>query len=264
MTDLSMSAGPAGPDCSAWRRVLDSVSPVRGPIVPDALRVRGCHSPSASAGSVRFMLLALAFGFLSIAASAAQSFELGPQLAISAPTGDGGEAMDAGINAGVTATFMKNSTAGIGVDLGYHHWPGSSEANAAYDALLSRLSGTPISGSKGTFSAFMATGHVKVIPPLSGRVAPWVQVGAGLYRVNGNVKVPEDQLRAAGWQVVKQSSGDIFYEFGYMGGVGLDFKTNTSMKFGLDASYHYLQSRGDLRVNLTMFTIGAHVLFGSR
>jgi hypothetical protein len=36
------------------------------------------------------------------------------------------------------------------------------------------------------------------------------------------------------------------------------------MRFGLDASYHYLQTKGDFGENLTAFTIGTHVLFGSR
>ena len=201
---------------------------------------------------MRFKILMLTLACLWIAASAAQSFELGPQLAISVPTDDAGDALDLGINAGVTATFMETSTGGIGVDLGYHHWPGSSDLNAATDALLSRLSGREISGSKWTVSAFQATGHVKLLAPMSGPVAPWIQVGVGVYRVNVNL------------ELLGKRSDNIMYEFGYMGGVGLDFWTSTRTKLGLDASYHFLNSKNDFRTNFTAFTIGTHLLFGRR
>lgn len=73
---------------------------------------------------MRLRILTLALICLSIAARAeALSFDVGPQLSLSRPTGRAHDAMDPGINVGAMATLMQDSTAGVGVDVGYHHWP---------------------------------------------------------------------------------------------------------------------------------------------
>lgn len=199
---------------------------------------------------MRLRILALALTCLSIAARAeALSFDVGPQLSLSRPTGRAHDAMDPGINVGAMATLMQDSTAGVGVDVGYHHWPGSAGLDRYFDAALNGL-GFMSTGSRFTFSAIEATAHVKVVPPLRGPVGPWIQVGAGVYVVNRTLVL------------VGQSSHAITEEFGYKGGVGVDLRTSANAKLGLDASFHYLLSRADLGTNLTVFTIGTHVLFG--
>ena len=210
---------------------------------------------------MRFKALVLAFASLSVMASPAQTFELGPQLALSSPTGRAGNSWDAGISAGVTATFMENPIVGMGLDVGYNRWPGSPSANAAADEFFTNLSGgIPITGSKFTLTAFQAMGHAKLVAPVHGRLAPWIQVGAGVYRVNVSLKLPE-----VGWDVVNPGSLEgIHYEFGWMGGIGLDSEESTRMRFGLHATYHYMQTRDESGGHFTFFAIGAHVLFGTR
>ena len=211
---------------------------------------------------MRSMIVAVAIASLAIAARAeARGFQLGPKFAISAPTGDFGDALIPGIDAGITVDFMEKPTAGVGVDLCYHRWSASQDANASVDAFLSSLSGTTITGSKGTVTAVQTTLHVKLMPPVSGPIVPWVQVGMGAYRVNRILELPEAQLRAAGWEVQYRAGDDVTYELGYVGDIGFD--TDTRMRFGLDASYHFLPEQ-TLRTNVTAFTIGVHMLFGSR
>ena len=210
---------------------------------------------------MRFKILWLVLVSLSVAANAqAHRFEIGPQFGISVPTGQASDAADLGVNAGVTATFMQNPTSGFGVDLAYHSWPGSSNLNTATDVLFSQLGGTPITGSKWTLSALQVTGHIKVVPQVSGPVAPWFQVGAGVYHAGSNLKVPADQLQAAGFTVSQQSSNSTTDRFGYTGSLGVDFATGNRMKVGLDASYHYLLWKDNTGNNFTVFTVGVHIL----
>ena len=206
---------------------------------------------------MRFKAIVLALASLSVMASSAHTFELGPQVALSSPTGRVGDSWDTGISAGVTATFMENPIVGMGLDVGYDRWPGSPSANAAADELFTNLSGTPITGSKFTLTAFQAAGHAKLVVPVHGRLAPWIQVGTGVYRVNVSLKLPEDQLRAG-------PPDDIHYDLGWIGGIGLDSEESTRMRFGLHATYQYLRTKDASGAHFTFFAIGAHVLFGTR
>ena len=98
---------------------------------------------------MRFTILLLVFAGIIVAQTArAGRFEFGPQVGISLPSGDTADGLDQGMNAGVTTTFMETRAAGIGVDFGYHRWPGSSYLNAVTDGFFSQLSATPITGSK--------------------------------------------------------------------------------------------------------------------
>jgi hypothetical protein len=148
---------------------------------------------------MRLKFLAPVLASLALAASAqAGRFEWGPRFAVTAPTGSAGHSMDLGFNAGVRANFMFRATSGLGVDLGYHYWPGSSYAKSALDDFLSTFSGIPITGSDLNLSAIEATAHVKEVLPVSGPVAPWIQLGAGVYRMHGKFDAPLDRLEAAG------------------------------------------------------------------
>jgi hypothetical protein len=187
-------------------------------------------------------------------------FEIGPRIAFSVPTGQSGIGADLGFNAGARATIMSRPTVGFCAELGYHRWPGSPYANATLDAFFSGLSGVPITGSKLTLGAFEANGSVKVVPPVKGPVSPWFRVGAGLYRVSTHLRIPKDQLEAAGWQVSSESSSSASYEFGYVGGAGLGFKSGGRVRSGLEASYHYLVKKDESGANLTVFTLGAYLV----
>lgn len=211
---------------------------------------------------MRLTMVAFGLVCLAIAARAhAQGFEFGPRLSVSMPTGQAGVSADPGINADVTATFMETAIVGFGMEFGYHRWPGSSATNEAFDALLSSFSGATITGSQLNLSAFQATWHLKVVPPVGGSVMPWIHIGGGIYRVYTNLKLPVDQLMAAGVEVQNGSSSSYEDKFGFMGRVGFDVKSSAKTKTGLDLSYHLLlwkdTSTGE---NFTVFTIGVHMV----
>jgi len=213
---------------------------------------------------MRSRILTLALACLLIAARAdGQGFEFGPRLAVSTPTSDFDNSADLGFDAGMTASWMYKPTSGFGVDVGYQRWPGSTALNSVLDALWS-FTGTPVTGTRVTFSAIQATMHVKAVAQVRGPVVPWIQVGAGIYRLTQEIDVPLAQMQAAGWEVRESDSKGGSNEFGYTGSAGLDFGTIGGMRLGLDASYHYLQSNGDFGENLSALTIGTHLLFGSR
>lgn len=210
---------------------------------------------------MRLTIPALVIACLLAAVTAhARGWEIGPRLAISVPTGDAEISNDLGINAGVAATSMGDRAIGVGLDVAYHRWPGSSYANAELDELFSRLSGTAITGTKLTLSAFQFGGHVKVVPPARGAAALWFKAGAGLYRLNSDLRLPVEQLAAAGWQIVSDGGGSITHSLGVVGSVGIDIETLASMKLGLDVSFHYLEWTADTGAHFTAFTIGISLL----
>ena len=73
---------------------------------------------------------------------------------------------------------------------------------------------------------------------MNGPIAPWIKLGVGGYRVTSNLNVPADQLRAAGFHVLDQSSDETTDRFGYVGSVGFDVRAGARMKLGLDATCH--------------------------
>ena len=190
----------------------------------------------------------------------AAGFEFGPWISASAPTGTAGDVFDRGISAGVTATDLRTVMIGLGVDLAYSRWP-SPAAGASLDALFSAVGSAPVRGTRVTMTSLQVGGHVKVSLLPGRRVAPWVQAGVGVSRANRKIEVPADQLRAAGWQVLKSTSDEITYQPLFETGMGLDLKTGEGMKVGLDASYQWLMFAHESDP-FTAFRIGGHVLFG--
>ena len=198
-------------------------------------------------GRMRLWFPVWTIACLSIAAGAeAQTVEFGPQFAMPLPIRDVGDT-ELGITGGATVTSMKNSSFGIGADIVYHYWPSSAEFKGAYDALLRREFFNLVSIAEPTwaFSAWQTTAHVKILAPLSGLAAPWLQIGGGLYFVNNNLEI----------------LGVVKPELGYYAKVGVDFKSCDSMKLGLDATYHHLSTKDALGADFDAFTIGGHLLF---
>jgi hypothetical protein len=190
----------------------------------------------------------------------AVGFEFGPWISASAPTGAAGDVFDRGINAGVTATELKTSMFGVGVDLAYSRWP-SPAAGASWDALFSAVGRAPVSGTRVTMTSLQVGGHVKVSLLPGRRVAPWVQAGMSVSRANRKIEFPVVQLRAAGWQVLKETSDEITNQPLFETGMGLDLKSGEGMRIGLDASYQWLMFSNESDP-FTAFRIGGHVLFG--
>jgi opacity protein-like surface antigen len=196
-------------------------------------------------------ILALAATLLALATSAqAQNMMIGLEGGMSIPTGDAADVANNGFHLGADGTYMVVPEFGIGVGLAYHHWAGSDDLNAATDALLSALLGTVVTGSQWNWSAFQATLHGRLVAPTQGPVSPWLQAGFGVY----NVKL---KLEALG-----QSDAENKSKLGLNVGAGLDFRTQTSARVGVGATYHYIPTKDDFGANFTAFTVAAHVRFG--
>lgn len=201
----------------------------------------------------------------SAAPAAAGTTWLGAQLYFPAPARDIGDTQ-LGVDAGVTLTQMKNAYVGVGADLIYHYWPASSGYEAAFDRYLRTERMEALEGSDWALSAFQITGHVKLVAPAGERYAPWMKVGAGIYRLNLNL----DQRRPEGTYAWAEGLGNISVVPGGYGGVGLDFHVSSPVVLGVDATFHYVRSRqkstwgwggmNDLQ-DFSAFTVGMHALF---
>lgn len=215
--------------------------------------------------SLRILMLTLACVAFAAVADAGPLW-LGPQLHFPLPGHAVGDAQ-LGVDAGVTLTKMKNARFGVGADLLYHYWPASEDYKSAYDRHLMQARFETIAGTAWALSAFQATGHVKLVPWPEARLAPWIQTGAGVYRIGHNLveaRPPDTYSFAVG-----PNRENVNIEPGVYGSVGFDFRSCSRIALGLDASYHYLQSTsrnpssGKIDVpDFSAFTIGAHVLFG--
>jgi hypothetical protein len=190
---------------------------------------------------------------------------VGAQLHFPVPARDIGDSQ-LGMGAGVTLTQMKHANVGVGADLIYHYWPASAGYTAALDRHLRSTRFQTLEGSTWAFMTLQVTGHVKLVAPAGRRYAPWLQVGAGAYRLDLNL----DEQRPAdtyAW-VVGPGLGNISVVPGGYGGAGLDVHVSPAVVLGLDATYHYVRARdkswsgvNDLP-DFSAFTIGAHVRFG--
>lgn len=176
-----------------------------------------------------------------------------------------------GAGVGVTVTQMQNAYVGVGADLAYHYWPASSGYEAAFDRYLRTERFETLGGSDWALSVVQLTGHVRVVGPAGGRYVPWLQVGAGGYRLNLNLdqRWPANtyaQALGPGLSTIKLAPG------GYVA-LGVDVHSPSPLAFGADATLHYVDSHqksawgwggiNDMQ-DFSAFTVGAHVHFGWR
>ena len=249
-----MEAGDAGPGRRATRAVY-----VRSTAAGPTKRAR--HKP------LNRLVLTVACIALAAPAQAGATW-VGAQLHFPVPAHDVGDTQ-LGVDAGVTITTMTSAYVGIGADMIYHYWPASTGYEAAFDRYLRTERMEALAGPDWALSAFQITGHVKLVAPAGERYAPWMQVGAGIYRLNLNL----DQRRPDGtyaW-VEGPGSGNIKVVPGVYGGVGLDFHLSSPVVLGVDATYHYVRSHerstwGWDGINdfpdFSALTVGMHALFG--
>jgi hypothetical protein len=195
---------------------------------------------------------------------------LGAQLDFPVPASDVGNAQ-LGLGGGVTVTAMEYTYVGTGFDLAYHYWPASSGYEAAFDRYLRTERLEALAGSDWALSALQLTGHVKLVVPAGKRYVPWMQVGAGVYRLNLNLdqRWPADVYARAlgpGLSTIRLVPG------GY-GAIGLDVHSSSPVVFGVDATLHYIASHqksgwgwggiNDVQ-DFSAITVGAHAMFGLR
>src|SRR5206468_10845117 len=99
---------------------------------------------------------------------------VGPQFGGSVPTSDFTKSAKTGFQGGLAATYMETEQAGIGVDVAYHLWSGSNDANADAVARFGP-------GSELKFSAIQATAHVLYAFRTGGKARPYAKIGFGPY-----------------------------------------------------------------------------------
>ena len=213
--------------------------------------------------SIRILVLTLACLALAAPAGAGPTL-LGAKLDFPVPASDIGNTQ-LGVGAGVSLTRMQTAHIGAGLDVIYHYWPASAGYEAEFDRFLRSTRYEALDGTW-AFTAIQVTYHMKFVTQAGRHCSPWVQVGAGAYRLNRNL----DERRSA--DTYTWVTGPVLHNVsivpGYYGSVGVDVHACSPVQLGLDATYHYVQSRdkswtgaNDLP-NFSAFTVGAHVLFG--
>jgi len=215
---------------------------------------------------IRPLLLTIACVALAAPAGAGTTW-IGAQLHFPMPARDIGDT-PLGVDAGGTFTWMVNRYVGVGADLVYHDWPASAGYVGAFDRYLRTTRLEALDGSAWAFTALQFTGHVKLVAPVSRLCAPWVQVGAGEYRLNLNLdeRWPADTYA---W-VVGKAPENVSVVAGWYGAVGLDFRLASPVVLGVDATYHFVRPQNkdwhgaNALPSFSAFTVGTHVLFGWR
>jgi opacity protein-like surface antigen len=189
------------------------------------------------------MVLGVALLTLGVGAAHAGSNWVGFSGGAGIPTGDYGDAAATGWHLGVTGTHMVNDQWGIGGDLGYHAWGGSSDLNAAAEATFGP-------GSEISFSALQANVHGVLNFPTQSNVKPYAQVGFGLYDIAEKLKSPlgnDDTSKS---------------KFGLNFGGGMNFANSGNMQWGLNGAYHLVPAQDDFGSDINFFTLGVNMMWG--
>lgn len=212
--------------------------------------------------SQRVVLLALLLIAFATRAQAGSAW-VGAELHLPVPARDIGDSQ-LGADAGLTLTAMTNRFVGVGVDVAYHYWPASSAYRDGFNRYLRTTRMESLVGSDWALSALQTTAHLKFVVPVSNRCEPWVQVGAGFYRVNFNL----DERRPPGTFGWVEGVTNTTVDLGGYGGVGLDVRVSPRVTLGVGTKYHYVISGkksefgyggiNDLQ-DVTAITAGLHV-----
>jgi opacity protein-like surface antigen len=194
---------------------------------------------------MKFKAVVLGVALLIVGASAASAGTnwVGISGGAGIPTGDYGDAAATGWNVGVTGTHMISDQWGFGGDLGYHAWNGSSDMNAAAEALFGP-------GSEFSWNALQANAHAIMAFPTQTSVQPYAQAGVGLYNVTAKLKSPlgDDDTSKS--------------KLGFNVGGGMYFPTASNMKWGINGAYHIVPAKDDLGADVNFFSVGVNLLWG--
>jgi hypothetical protein len=207
---------------------------------------RGCNQAAEEEVLVKSISLILGAAALVMGAGVANAGSnwIGVSGGAGIPTGNYSNAASTGWHLGVTGTHMINKQWGVGGDLGYHAWGGSSDANAAAVTAFGP-------GSEFKWSALQATAHGVMAFPTQSEMKPYATVGIGLYDVTAQLKSPTGNNKTTK------------SELGYNVGAGMDLGSRHNMKWGIVGSYHIIPANSDFGSNLDFFSLGVSTLWGS-
>lgn len=178
----------------------------------------------------------------------------------SQPTGGPSGLLDNSSKTGLSLTWMRSRTIGVGVGMDYCRWR-YPDGGVVFDRIFSGFGGTPIHGTQATISGLRATVRGMTTPLPDAFVVPWVQFGGGICRLNRKLVFPVSALVNSGWQVTASGTRNISYSPIVVGGLGFDVQTNEFTRVGFDVMGEvlYIQDEKD---PITALSIGGHVLFG--
>ena len=174
-------------------------------------------------------------------AGAASNMTFGITGGAAVPTGDFSDVANTGYNFGGTGTVMVNQSWGVGADVAYHMWNGSSDLNTGTQLLL----GDPSAEWK--FSAIQGTGNLQYMIPAQGAVHPWLKGGLGLYDIKAKLNSDSG------------STDSSENDFGWNLGGGFNYAVSPAYSLGVGAAYHAIQTDPS---TTNLFTVNATLLFG--
>jgi hypothetical protein len=168
---------------------------------------------------------------------------------------------EVGLDVGFSVTSKPNSRSGVGVDVAYHHWPVAGAFKETFNELLRRetLNTLELGGTTWRLNTLQLTGHIKFAAPADWVPRPWVQVGAGSYRVDPNTTGFSGD---AGFFRIVAGPLKPTADIGFYVMAGIDLIGGPRTQVGLNASYHGVNCHEVYGSDLRVFSIGAHVTFG--
>lgn len=191
---------------------------------------------------MKFKIVVLCAALLAMGAGAANAASnwVGVVGGAGVPTGDYGDAATTGWQLGATGTHMLNEKWGVGADVGYHAWNGSSDANSAAEAAFG-------AGSEWKWSAIQATAQATYALPAKGSLASYLKGGLGFYGVTGKLNSPSGDVT------------DTQNKLGYNIGAGMNFASSGSTRWGLVGQYHIVPIDNQ---NVDFMTFGINMMWG--
>ncbi len=186
--------------------------------------------------------------------------EIGPTFSLPLPAASANRDV-IGLDAGLSITAKPSRMVGLGVDVAYHYWPASAEFKQKFNDFLGEKTWNTLmlGGDAWGLQVVEYGGHVRIAAPDTYRVRPWLQVGAGLYKVDPHTSGYSGD---AGFFWVIARPLPRTEHFGSSVTIGGDLFSARHARMGLDATYHYVGCRDTYGDDLRIFTLGAHVLFG--
>ena len=187
-----------------------------------------------------FTVIALMLAAAS-AHAAAGDVSLGLKAGLGLPIGDFKDFAATGFHLGATGDYAFNDRFSLGGDLVYHTFGGNDQLEKDLSASLGQ-------SVDFKFSIIQITPHLRFSLPTEGTLAPYVQLGLGLYRSTGKSD---------------PGGSDSSTPFGFHIGVGADIKKAESYTYGFSGEFHQISSSdasGDKSANL--ITVGVHAGFG--
>jgi hypothetical protein len=187
----------------------------------------------------RAIVLAL-LAVIAPATSLAAPIRIGPTAGLAVPFGDFGDVASTGFALGVTGDYALNDRFLVGGEIGWQTFGGSDD----FEKGLSATFGTEVD-VKVTTMPFLVHGTMMIAP--SERLSPYAKLSAGVYRTSFEF---ESSLGTD-----DDSSTDVGF------GLGGGFLTGADkVKYGLDASLHFISTEGE---TTNILLVRGQLLFGA-